>query len=116
MTQIHHIALRTRDVARLTRFYEGVLALRRLREQPGYSVWLDLGGAVLMIEQAGEDEPPVAPGTRDLLALRVDDAGRAAVLARLTAAGGALEAETQHTSYFRDPDGRRVAVSTHPLS
>jgi catechol 2,3-dioxygenase-like lactoylglutathione lyase family enzyme len=32
---------------------------------------------------------------------------------RLTALGIVVEAETQHTLYFRDPDGRRIAVSTY---
>ena len=49
------------------------------------------------------------------MAFRVDDPGRVQVRARLATAGVAVEHETLHTTYFRDPDGRRVAVSTHPL-
>jgi catechol 2,3-dioxygenase-like lactoylglutathione lyase family enzyme len=112
---VHHLALRTRDPARLCRFYEDVLGLRRVREQPGYSVWLSIGGAVLMIEKAGDDEPVYGPHIRDLTAFSVDDAGRARVRAALAAAGVPMDGETAFTTYFRDPDGRRVAVSTYPL-
>ena len=60
---IHHIALRTRDVADLTHFYRSLFSLTVVREQPGYSVWLSLETAVLMIEQRAEGEPGVAPGS-----------------------------------------------------
>jgi hypothetical protein len=39
-------------------------------------------------------------------------AGRPAALSN---AGIAIEAETPHTIYFRDPDGRRVALSDYPF-
>jgi catechol 2,3-dioxygenase-like lactoylglutathione lyase family enzyme len=113
--QVHHLAFRTRDLERLCAFYEGVLELARVREQPGYSVWLAAGGAVLMLERAADDEPVYGAPIRDLVAFRVDDAGRARVKARLAAAGIPVEGETGFTTYFRDPDGRRVAVSTYPL-
>lgn len=107
---VHHVAFRTRDLPRLARFYEEALGLRRVREQPGYSVWLALGDAVLMLERADAGEPAPPPGGRDLLAFRVTEAERTAIRARV-----AVEGETAHTTYFRDPDGRRIAVSTHPL-
>jgi catechol 2,3-dioxygenase-like lactoylglutathione lyase family enzyme len=105
--QIHHVALRTRDLARLEQFYATVLGLRVVRRDDARgSVWLDAGGTVLMLERAGADEPPIPAGTKDLVAFAVDDKetwrGRVAV-----------EAETEHTLYFRDPDGRRVAVSSY---
>lgn len=108
--EIHHLAFRTRDLPRLTGFYEEVLGLRRVREQPGYSVWLAIGTGVLMLEQAAPDELEPPPGGRDLVAFRVDDATRAALRARVE-----VEDETAFTTYFRDPDGRRVAVSTYAL-
>ena len=51
----------------------------------------------------------------ELVAWQVDAQDRAAVRARLAAEGVPIEHETEHTTYFRDPDGRRVAVSTYPL-
>ena len=107
--QIHHVALRTRDLARLEQFYATVLGLRVVRRDDARgSVWFDAGGTVLMLERAGADEPPIPAGTKDLVAFAVDDKetwrGRVAV-----------EAETEHTLYFRDPDGRRVAVSSYPF-
>jgi catechol 2,3-dioxygenase-like lactoylglutathione lyase family enzyme len=113
--RVHHLAFRTRDLARLRAFYEGVLGLAPVREQPGYSVWLVVGEGVLMLEQADAGEAVYESQTLDLTAFSVDEAGRARVRAALAGAGVALDGETAFTTYFRDPDGRRIAVSTYPL-
>jgi glyoxylase I family protein len=118
MMRIHHVAMRTADLGRLERFYVDVLGLHvvRRREATGASIWLDFGergGPILMLEATTEGEPGVPPGTMDLLAFAVEDL--AAWRIRIEGAGGCIEAETGHTLYFRDPDGRRLAVSTYPL-
>lgn len=99
--------MRTQDVERLERFYAGLLGLPVVRrDQARGSVWLDAGGPVLMIEKASEVEPRIAGGTLELVAFavaRIDD-WRAKI---------AVEAETANTLYFRDPDGRRVALSDY---
>ncbi len=59
-----------------------------------------------MLERAGDGEPRVPAGTMDLVAFAVED--KEAWRGRI-----AVEAETEHTLYFRDPDGRRVAVSSY---
>jgi catechol 2,3-dioxygenase-like lactoylglutathione lyase family enzyme len=105
--------MRTRDVDRLERFYRGPLGFELVRRNDARgSVWLDAGGALLMIERASPDEPQIATGTKELVAFAVED--KEAWRARLANARIALEDETPHTLYFRDPDGRRVAVSTWP--
>jgi catechol 2,3-dioxygenase-like lactoylglutathione lyase family enzyme len=105
--RIHHVALRTRDLARLERFYASVLGLRVVRRDDARgSVWLDADGTVLMLERAGADEPEVPTGTMELVAFAVDD--KETWRDRV-----AVEAETEHTLYFRDPDGRRVAISSY---
>ena len=68
-----------------------------------------------MIEKADHNEPLVVQGSRALLALRVDNTEQVAVLERLARHGGVIEASTAYTHYFRDPDGRRVAISIYPL-
>jgi catechol 2,3-dioxygenase-like lactoylglutathione lyase family enzyme len=113
--RIHHLAMRTTDTARLERFYAGVLGLRVVRrDEARDSVWLAAGDAVIMIERAAEEaEPGVPAGTKELLAFAVDDlsAWRARVSVEV-----AIEARTEHTVYFRDPDGRRLAVSDYAFS
>ncbi len=109
---IHHLALRTRDLARLEEFYARVFAFPvRKRDDGRGSVWLDAEGVILMLERADVGEPVAPPGTRDLMAFAIDD--RDEWRARLTAAGVVIEDETPHTLYFRDPDGRRLGVSTY---
>ncbi len=113
MSLVHHLALRTRDVVSLARFYQEWLGLSVAREQLPYSIWLSLGpGAVLMLETQDAGEPEIPRGTRELFAVRVEPEARLALRERLVA-HGMLEAETAHTLYFRDPDGRRVGVSSY---
>jgi glyoxylase I family protein len=120
---LHHLALGTRDVARLAHFYTDVLELREVTRHLHAdgslrSVWLDLGGSLLMIEQT--DEPPrtvtgVGAGPF-LVAVAVSAEERAAFEAKLALAGGVVESRTEFTSYARDTDGNRIALSAYPLT
>ena len=115
--RLHHLALGARDVSRLAAFYREHFALPELARHHHddgrlRSVWLDLGGAALMIEQTAEQEQRVdgVGAGLFLLALNTTPALRAQLCERLPE-----EARTEHTSYFRDPEGNRVAVSLYPL-
>jgi glyoxylase I family protein len=113
--RLHHVALRARDPSATTSFYASVIGLPVVRRDTERgSFWLDARGVVLMVEQAEPGEPLVPPHGKELLAFAIDD--REAWRLRLAAAGIAIEAETPYTLYFRDPDGRRVAVSTYAFS
>jgi catechol 2,3-dioxygenase-like lactoylglutathione lyase family enzyme len=114
--RIHHVALRTRSVARLKAFYGDLLGLDAAGPPggTGESVWLDAGGTIVMVEPASEEEPVVPAGTRELIAFRVARADLGRMEARLQAQGVPIEARTGFTIYFRDPDGRRVGLSCHP--
>jgi catechol 2,3-dioxygenase-like lactoylglutathione lyase family enzyme len=113
--RVHHLAFRTRDLPRLEAFYTGVLGFRVRSRQHDYSVWLDAGGAMLMLERAEPGEPDIPRGSSELVAFAVEKGELARHLAKLAAAGVGIEAETAFTIYFRDPDGRRVALSHHPF-
>ena len=113
--RLHHLAFRTAQLDALVGFYRDVIGLPVVKET-GRSTWLRLDDAVLMIERAGDGEPAVPAGSLELVALAVDPVQRTSLTARLAARGIAVEGETEHTTYFRDPDGRRVAVSTYPLT
>ncbi|HEY3257093.1 MAG TPA: VOC family protein [Polyangiaceae bacterium] len=119
---LHHLALGTRDVARLARFYIDVLGLRevtRYLHADGSlrSVWLDLGGPLLMIETTDEPARQVSGVGAGpfLIALSVASEARPAFEARLEGAGSLIESRSQHTSYARDPDGNCIAISSYPL-
>ena len=108
---------------RLARFYRDVLELpevtRHLHADGTVrSVWLDLGGPVLMIEAS--EEPPrrvVGVGAGPfLIALAVQAEQREAFEARLAQAGASVESRSEWTSYARDPDGNRIALSAYPLA
>ena len=116
---LHHIALRTRDVPRLTNFYREVIGLSVSRAGPsgtgagpgGGRVWLEVSGIVLMIEPADAGEPAPARGSLDLLAFAAGTLEEAE--ARCARAGVPIEARTSFTLYIRDPDGRRVGLSVY---
>jgi catechol 2,3-dioxygenase-like lactoylglutathione lyase family enzyme len=113
--RLHHIAIRVADVDRMSEFYAAMLGIGIVRDQRPRSVWLGLGdGAVLMIEGRGAGEPAVPPGSLDLVAFRVSPTGKAAVREQARARG-CFDGETEHTVYLRDPEGRRIGVSTFPL-
>jgi catechol 2,3-dioxygenase-like lactoylglutathione lyase family enzyme len=112
--RIHHLAFRTGDLARLERFYVYALGLAAIRRNEARSVWLDAGGALVMLEQRDEGEPPVA-ASKELVAFAIGPDTRALVLERLAAAGVAIEATTEFTLYVRDPDGRRIGLSSYPV-
>lgn len=112
--RIHHIALRTDDVAALARFYVDVFEMKVLRDQHPQTIWLELDRGALMIERRGPDEPSVAEGSLELLAFVADETHRDAVAER-ACARGCDDGATEHTRYLRDPDGRRVAVSSYPF-
>ena len=111
--RVHHIALRTGDAEALVSFYGSTLGLDVLRRGQGGSAWLDAGGTIVMIERADAAEPTIPPGTMELVAFAVQD--KEAWRTRLQAASVPIESETPFTLYFRDPDGRRVAVSTYEI-
>ena len=122
---LHHIALGTRDVASLATFYCRLLDVseaRRHLDDNGElrSIWLDLSGTWLMIERAAADaaERPAVTGVglgAFLLAFRGNAGERAAFEARATALGATVESRSAYTSYLRDPDGNRVAVSEYEV-
>jgi len=120
---LHHLALGTRDVALLSRFYTDVLELREVTRHLHAdgtlrSVWLDLGGPILMIEPTTESpRRVVGVGAGPfLIALAVSEAERRACEARLECNGCAIESRSEFTSYARDPDGNRIAISAYPLA
>jgi glyoxylase I family protein len=108
--RFHHVAFRTNDLDALEDFYARVLGLAVTRRNEGRSVWLDAGGAILMLEQREEGEPEIPEGSMELIAFAVSPEVRE----RLPAEGVEIEARTAYTLYVRDPDGRRIGLSTYP--
>ena len=120
-SRLHHLACGTPDVERLARFYSNVLGLPEVArhfEADGSlrSIWLDLGAGIFMIEKSGLEPSPVSGVGAGffLLALRVSPEERTAFEGRLGAAGAEIESRSEWTSYARDPDGNRIALSHYP--
>lgn len=121
--RLHHVALGTPEVEELAQFYRELFGLaenaRQLDAQGRLrSIWLDLGGALLMIERT--DRPPrrvegVGRGPF-LIAFRVARAERERLERELERRGHAIESRTVFSTYSRDPDGNRLAISHHPES
>lgn len=105
--RVHHVAFRTRDLGRLEAFYVGTLGLVVSRRAGDRSVWLDAGGTIVMLERKEANEPDIPEGSREMIAFAIapDDPR----VARLP-----IEDRTAFTVYLRDPDGRRVGLSSYP--
>ena len=122
MPALHHLALGTAQVAQLASFYRDVLELREVTRHHHAdgslrAVWLDLQGVLLMIELSSE--PPrrvngVGAGLF-LIAIAVSREEQSRLETRLIAAGSVIESRTEWTSYARDPDGNRIALSAYPV-
>ncbi len=120
-SRLHHLALGSAEVERLARFYAecfGLAESARHFDERGRlrSIWLDLVGSILMIERT--DDPPrrvdgVAAGPF-LIAFRISKSERADVERLLVARGCRIENGTAFTSYTRDLDGNRIAISHYP--
>jgi len=108
--RFHHVAFRSDDLSALERFYADVLGLAVIRRTEGRSIWLDAGGAILMLERRDEGEPAVPAGSKELVAFAVSPD----VVARLAEHRIEIEARTSYTLYVRDPDGRRIGLSSYP--
>lgn len=112
---VHHLALRSLDPSALAAYYQqalGLLELRRASDPDGlYSVWLDLGGAILMIERGAR--PGVDAGWDGMFLTAAPGSGQA-WLERWAAAGVAVGGQTAFTLYARDPEGNRFGVSSFP--
>lgn len=121
---LHHIALGARDVAALATFYTRhfqLVELARHLDGEGAlrSIWLELApGAVLMVERtdvAARQVEGIGAGPFLLAFGAADQGERAARCEVLERAGYRIEAETGYTSYARDPEGNRIAISCYPL-
>ena len=120
--KLHHLALGARDIERIAAFYRDLLGLREVSQhhEPGgrlRSIWLDLGGPVLMIERT-EEPARLVQGVGAgpfLLALAAAPSERSVLEKSLGASGFPVDSRTEHTIYLRDPEGNRVAISSYPL-
>jgi len=116
MMALHHLAFRTADVAALASFYCEMFGFEVVRDALPMSLWLGLGGgAVLMIETRIDTETPVAAGSMELVAFDADERTRSDVRERARQRD-CYDGETPFTVYLRDPDGRRIGVSTYQLT
>jgi len=112
---LHHLAFRVADLDVMHAFYARWFGFEIVRDLRPRALWLGLGaGAVLMLEVRATDEPAIDARSQELVAFAIEAEARLALRAQLVASH-LLEAETAHTLYFRDPEGRRVAVSSYPL-
>ena len=113
--RLHHAALRAQDIEATVSFYVAILGVEVVRSEAPRSVWLGLSeDSVLMIEAREAGEPAVPVGSLELLAFHIDPQ-RKKVVRELAIERGWFDGETAHTVYVRDPDGRRVGLSTYPF-
>lgn len=117
--RIGHVHLKVADLDRSLAFWRDVIGLQVMQRMP-QAVFLSVDGyhhhiAINTWDSAGG--PPPAPGTTGLFHVALlypDRAALATVLARLVAAGVALDGASDHgvseALYLRDPDGNGVEL------
>jgi catechol 2,3-dioxygenase-like lactoylglutathione lyase family enzyme len=118
---LHHVAFGACDVELIAGFYRelfGLSEVARHTDPSGAlrSIWLTLGGAILMIERVTTTAPQARRDALGpfLLAIAVTPADRLRLEGVLTERGHGVESRTAFTSYARDPEGNRFAFSTWP--
>ena len=123
MTRLHHLALGARDVETVARFYREVAGLSEQRRHVYAdgtlrSIWLDLGGSILMVEHT-EAPPHHVDGVGSgpfLIAFTVERTERERLERVLRERGCEISSQSEYTTYTRDPEGNRVAFSHYPES
>ncbi len=113
--RVHHIALRTRKLAEVERFYGELLGLAIMRRHDG-SALLDMSGVLLIIERCSAGDAGQQPPRDDHIAFEVDDQEGRAAIERFARAGVTAHEERDYVVSLRDPDGRRVELRTYPKS
>jgi glyoxylase I family protein len=120
--KLHHIAIGAHDVAAVAAFYRDAfdfLVETEHRDPNGElrSIWLQTDEGIRLMIERTEQEPRRVPGVGAgpfLLAFAVPAAERSALEHHLAQLGSHVEARTAYTSYMRDPEGNRVAISAYP--
>lgn len=119
--KLHHLALGARDVSALAAFYRDAFglpesALHHHEDGTIRSIWLELGEAVLMIEACHDTRVVEGIGAGlFLLAFEVPAHERLEAEQRLLSLGGSIDERGRFTTFARDPEGNRVAISHYPL-
>jgi catechol-2,3-dioxygenase len=116
--RLHHVSILVADLAAVAAFYRDVIGLAEIPCPRDGAVWLDMDGAVLMLEAAPGGAAPRAfhdgRHGHHVLALRIAPGARAGWERRLEAAGVAVVHRTPHTIYVQDPEGNRLGLSHYP--
>lgn len=124
---LHHLAIQVRDLQAAERWYTTVLGLpllRRWQDSEGRdrSSWLALDGEAFLALERCEGARVEAPNWESgapgyfVLALRIAPSDRVSWEQRLADHAVAVERRSQWTIYFRDPEGNRIGLSSHPES
>lgn len=120
----HHVALRVRDVDRVSNFYVQLLGLVEVKRHvyaDGQlrSVWIAAHSGegpqvpFLAIERC-EARPANGTLGAQMVAFAIHPELRGKLVARLEAAGVAVEKQTAWTVYVRDPESNLVGFSHYP--
>ena len=121
--KLHHVALGANDVETIAGFYARLFELVELRRHTYptgelRSIWLGLGDGVLMIEHTERTRARCegVDAGAFLLAFERTPEERVTFEDLLEKAGVVIESRSDFSTYFRDPEGNRVAVSCYPLA
>ena len=123
---LHHIAIKGTNVPLLEQFYNRVLGLKvddvqRHTSGTKRSVWLKSEKIIIMLEEIETNQQPLPqkssvaekPGLH-LLAFEIARHEREQWKKRLDLHGVTIDAESEFSIYFRDPEGNALALTHYP--
>jgi lactoylglutathione lyase len=115
----HHVALRTRNLVEMEKFYTETLGFPVVRrwDDIGF-VFIDVGSTTIELINSPTAPPPNSqPGSFDHLALHVEDVD--AAYQELVAKGVRIKSEPRNAKglrycFFFDPDGNSIELLEDP--
>jgi predicted lactoylglutathione lyase len=117
---IGYVTLGTNDLARATRFYDGLLAVlgaKRGWETDRYVAWSAGPASPMLLAIKPYDGKPATPGNGTMVSLQARSTAEVdAVYKKAIELGGKDEGpagprgDDFYAGYFRDPDGNKLAV------
>ena len=116
--KLHHIAIKTGNPLRLSRFYEKIIKLKKIKtiydNKKIRSIWFSTEDGVIIMLEKTNDRSCNAHNGFFLISFAIPVFERNEKKLFLKKKKVSVTSETSFSIYFNDPDGNRLAFSHYP--